>query len=67
MNKQIHIPQELHRRLQAHLEKSVFSSLDDLVAFALQEYLERQHTAEQTDAEDADKIIRERLKNLGYL
>ena len=67
MNKEIRIPQELYRRLQAHLKDSVFSSLDDLAAFALQDYLDRQSPAKEATKDDADKIIRERLKNLGYL
>jgi Arc/MetJ-type ribon-helix-helix transcriptional regulator len=67
VNKEILIPQELYRRLQAHLKNSVFSSMDDLIAFALQDFLDRQNTTGGDTAADADKIIQERLKNLGYL
>mgnify|MGYP000146157867 CR=1 FL=1 len=61
------IPAALYTELQAYLTGSVFASIDDLVAYVLQDFLERQNKTSNPPSEENQKIIEDRLKNLGYL
>ena len=64
-HKTISIPKNVFSQLESELKHSVFSSVDDLALFILQNYLEQKNRAEpETGDEEA---LRERLKNLGYL
>lgn len=65
----ITLPDNLANSLRDHLVKSSFATLDDLVLYILQEYLDHFDQEEddlQPDPEK-DREVEERLKNLGYL
>ena len=63
----VEIPETLFRQLEKTLDKTVFSSVNDLILFILQDYLDKQSDG-QVDARGIDdQAIRNRLKNLGYL
>jgi len=64
---QVEIPETLYRELEKRLPDNAFSSVQDLVAYILQDFLDRQ-TSEKSDPKGIDdEAIRNRLKNLGYL
>ncbi len=63
----IEIPETLFRELEKTLDKTVFSSVNDLILFILQDYLDKQSDAPADARGIDDQAIRDRLKNLGYL
>jgi hypothetical protein len=69
MNKDnsIQIPEALLSRLLDHKKKTSFGSINDLVAFILQDYLDRQNyqIKEEKSGDDAEVI--KRLQDLGYI
>ncbi len=70
MDKQItiNIPDQLLKAVEARLNKSPFATIDDLVLYLMQSYLDAadgQNSTNQTP-EEAEEI-KKRLKNLGYL
>lgn len=65
--KKISVPENLFANLQAYLEQSMFASVDDLAAYILQDFLDKQTGGQDQSSEDGNKIIEERLRNLGYL
>ncbi len=66
-DKIVKIPDTLYKELENFHKQSIFTSLDDLIVFILQEYLDKQSASTDKNEKDTDKIIKERLKNLGYL
>jgi metal-responsive CopG/Arc/MetJ family transcriptional regulator len=66
-DKIVKIPDTLYKELENVHKQSIFPSLDDLIIFILQEYLDKQNASPEKNEKDAEKIIKERLKNLGYL
>lgn len=69
MNKQniLNIPELLYRKLQTYQEQSVFPNLDDLAAYILQDFLDKQKSDSEQQEKEANRVIEERLKNLGYM
>ncbi len=65
--KVINIPETLKLELINILEGSVFTSVDELASFVLQDYIDKQKGNNEPSAEQDEDIIKERLKNLGYL
>lgn len=70
MDKQIkiNIPEQLLKEVEARLNESPFVTINDLVLYLMQSYLDAadgQNSASQT-REEAEEI-KKRLKNLGYL
>ena len=63
----IQIPESLHQELSKALESSVFTAVDDLAAFILQQYLDTEKDSAETTPEDDENAVKERLRNLGYL
>jgi len=66
-DKMIRIPDPLLDELAKFHEESIFPSLDDLIIYILQEYLDKKNASPQNDRNSDDEIVQERLKNLGYL
>lgn len=64
MVKTIQIPEELYETLDKKLSDSTFKSVEDFCVFILQSYLDKENN--QTTGSE-QKIIEERLRNLGYL
>ena len=64
--KTVSIPASLLEQLEDVLHQSAFSSVDDLVLFILQTYLEQNPASKEISA-DEEEAVRERLRNLGYL
>ena len=65
-DKMISLPGPLFEELAQYHKQSIFPSLDDLIIYILQEYLDKQNTQQDNEKND-DKIVQDRLKNLGYL
>jgi len=63
----LNIPETLHIELIKKLQGSAFNSVDDLASFVLQEYLDKQRENKEPSAEEDEEVIKERLRNLGYL
>lgn len=63
----INIPDALFRELQACQKESIFPTLDDLAAYILQDYLDKQKNKSGDMEEETQQVIEKRLKNLGYL
>jgi len=66
-NKTIDLPAGLFAQLEAALESSAFHSVDDLVLFILQNYLDQNLSAGKAITPDEEEVVRQRLRNLGYL
>lgn len=66
-DKIIGIPGPLYEKLEDYQKKSIFSSLDDLIIYILQEYLDKQSTSSAGEKKYEDEVVQKRLKNLGYL
>ncbi len=64
--KTVSIPASLLEQLDSVLHQSAFSSVDDLVLFILQTYLDQNPVSKEISA-DEEEAVRERLRNLGYL
>ena len=60
----IQIPEALFKEILKRVPESSFKSVDDLITFILQAYLDNQ---ENNTTEDEQEIVEERLRNLGYL
>ena len=69
MDKQniINIPDSLYLELQTYQKQSIFPSVDDLVSYILQDFLDKQKSDSERQEKDIERVIEERLKNLGYL
>ena len=63
----MNIPETLHLELIKKLQGSAFNSVDDLSSFVLQEYLDKQTENKGSSEEEEEQVIKERLRNLGYL
>jgi len=59
----VEIPANLYRRIEEHIRGTDFSSVEDFVAFVLQEVLE---DMEGRPGEE-DERVKRRLQALGYL
>ena len=65
----VKIPRPLYRRIQQVIENSGFSSPTDFIVFVLRDLV----SEVETKSEDKDysseelQVIRQKLKNLGYL
>jgi metal-responsive CopG/Arc/MetJ family transcriptional regulator len=64
--KAVSIPTSLFEQLEEALPQTAFSSVDDLVLFIIQTYLEQNPQTKEISAEE-EEGVRERLRNLGYL
>lgn len=65
-NENISIPTSLYEELERLQKNSVFSDVNELVIAALQEFVDKKTSSPETNERD-EAIIKERLKNLGYL
>ena len=63
----INIPDALYRELLTRQKESIFPTLDDLVAYILQDYLDKQKNKSGDKEDETQQVIEKRLKNLGYL
>ncbi len=63
----INIPDALYRELLTRQKESIFPTLDDLAAYILQDYLDKQKNKSGDKEDETQQVIEKRLKNLGYL
>jgi hypothetical protein len=61
----IQLPEELVRALEERMRGSSFDSVDALVTFILGRLLEQ--PGESTFSADDERLLRERLRSLGYI
>lgn len=61
----IQLPEELVLALEARMRGSSFDSVDELVTFILGRLLEQ--PGETTFSADDERLLRERLRSLGYI
>jgi hypothetical protein len=60
---QIRIPLDLFRKIEKRIEGTSFSSVDEYVV----KMLENQFPQEPVYSKEEEKLIRERLRRLGYI
>lgn len=64
----VKIPRPLYRRIQQVIESSGFSSPTDFIVFVLRDLVsEVEHKEDREYTSDELQVIRQKLKNLGYL
>ena len=61
----IHIDDDLIARLSEYQKETSFKKIDELINFIITDFLNKQNLDQQKDSDK--EILRERLKNLGYL
>lgn len=63
----VHIPADVHQKVQERLRGSAFRSVDEFIEFLLARLAESPaHAGEPLSAKDEARL-RERLKSLGYI
>ena len=63
--KTVSIPQELYEKISARISTTGFNSVDEYVAFALEQIVAEEKSREKlNDADEAE--IKKRLRSLGY-
>lgn len=69
MAKQVSIPDELYEKIEKNLEDFGFKTVDEYIAFVLEEVLKNDDDSgeEQVFSEDEEEMIKKRLRDLGYL
>lgn len=65
----VKIPRPLYRRIQQVIENSGFSSPTDFIVFVLRDLVSEVETKNETQEYSPEElqVIRQKLKNLGYL
>jgi Arc/MetJ-type ribon-helix-helix transcriptional regulator len=65
----VNIPEEMYKKIEERLEEFGFETVDDYVAFVLEEVLKDDNGAEeeQVFSEEEEEMIKKRLRDLGYL
>jgi len=65
----VKIPRPLYRRVQQVIENSGFSSPTDFIVFVLRDLVSEVETRSDTQEYSPEElqVIRQKLKNLGYL
>ena len=64
--KTVSIPEELYEKINARISTTGFKSVDEYVAFALEQIVSEQRSREKlNDTDEAE--IKKRLRSLGYL
>lgn len=64
----VKIPRPLYRRIQQVIENSGFSSPTDFIVFVLRDLVSEVETKEDREYSPEElQVIRQKLKNLGYL
>ncbi|HTW39827.1 MAG TPA: CopG family transcriptional regulator [Thermoplasmata archaeon] len=61
----LRIPEDVARALEERMKGSSFESLDAFVAFVLARLAE--HTSEMAFSEEDERLLKERLRSLGYI
>ena len=59
----VHIPRELYEKIKAKINGTSFGTVDEYIILKL----ENEFPVELEYSEDEEKIIRERLRRLGYI
>jgi hypothetical protein len=69
MSKQVNIPEEIYKKIEDRLEEFGFDTVDEYVAFVLEEVLKDDNGSEeeQVFSEEEEEMIKKRLRDLGYL
>jgi len=68
MAKQVSIPDELYEKIEKNLEDFGFKTVDEYIAFVLEEVLKNDDSGEeQVFSEEEEEMIKKRLRDLGYL
>lgn len=63
----IKIPDFLHRQLQEYISSSHFKSIDDLVTFIVQDYLDQKNPKSDTGNKQDEEEVLKKLEDLGYM
>jgi hypothetical protein len=61
------IPQSLYIRLEKHQKDAGFSSVDAYVSSVLEEHVAHMENPKNTEPDDDEKMVMDRLKKLGYI
>ena len=65
-NKAVLLPVELYRKIEQRIEAAGFHSVEEYVAFVLEEVVKEEESA-STFSEEDEAEVKKRLKALGYL
>lgn len=65
--KAVFLSAELYDKIKERVEATDFSSVEQYVAFVLEEILKEEDEEEKTSPEEAEEEVKKRLKALGYL
>jgi hypothetical protein len=61
----LHIPEDVAQSLEERMKGSAFESIDAFVTFVLARLAE--HTGEMAFSEEDERLLKERLRSLGYI
>lgn len=64
---EIKVPKEIIKKIEEHIKNSEFKSVEDYVTYVLEEVIKDEEEPEEVYSEKDEKIVKERLKALGYL
>lgn len=64
---EIKIPKEIIKKIEEHIKDTEFKSVEEYVSFVLEEVTKDEEEPEEVYSEKDEKIVKERLKALGYL
>jgi hypothetical protein len=67
-NRPINLPEKLYKELMLNLQQSSFKSIDDYIAYILQNYLDQQKLDNNNKQQSHDdEAVLKRLEDLGYM
>jgi Arc/MetJ-type ribon-helix-helix transcriptional regulator len=64
----VDIPEEIYREIEKRVSDSgEFESVEEYILFVLEELLKEEEEEEQVLSEEEERMVKERLRGLGYL
>ena len=63
------IPEDLYKKIEDRIKGTEFESVSDYAAYVLNEVVsdEEQEGAEETFLDEENEVVKERLRDLGYI
>lgn len=67
MHESVELPADVIERIQSRVRYTEFSSVDEYVAWVMEETLTKVEESEETGVSANEEEVQERLRSLGYL